>query len=236
MKRDPTLGVLWLGAFIIGAQTRALQEARQGWWKIDLHVAAWTGTLMSFIQEPVSTLPRIEEISRADESRLLYLSLDQHYNVAPLFPFPPFGSIALKDTNIEVHQHEQYDTSHRLEYEGLTWRCRGGQHKATTVPRLALRAKNGQSIDDNISIAYDKLDNEDDDCSEMVTRNVFTWMRDQDGFPLSERAIREHEWIDNLDWDDDDSPIKVTGNAQSVVGGNLHGWLLKTMTKRSNSL
>jgi len=236
MKRDPSLGILWLGAFIIGAQTRALQEARRGWWKIDLHVAAWTGTLMSFIQEPVSTLPRIEEISRADEFRLLYLSHEQYYNVAPLFPFPPFGSIALKDTNIEVHQHAQCDTNHRLEYEGLTWRCRGGQHTATTVPRLPLRAKYGQSIDDNISIAYDKLDNEDDDCSEMVTRNVFTWMRDQDGFPPAERAIREHEWIDNLDWDDDDSPIKVTGNAQSVVGGNLHGWLLKTMTKRSNSL
>lgn len=74
---DPSLGFLWLGAFIIGAQTRALQEARQAWWKIDLHVAVWTGTLMSFIQEPVSTLPpRTEEISRADECRLMYLSHD----------------------------------------------------------------------------------------------------------------------------------------------------------------
>ena len=58
-----------------------MQEARQAWWKIDLHVAAWTGTLMSFIQEPVSTLPPgIEEISRADECRLMYLSHDNSVN------------------------------------------------------------------------------------------------------------------------------------------------------------
>jgi len=104
---------------------------------------------------------------------------------------------------------------------------------ATTVPRIPLCAKNGQPTDDNISVTYDNLDNEDDDCSEMVTRNIFTWLRDEDGFPVAERAIREHEWIDNLDSDDD---CPITGDAQSTVGGNLHGWLLKTMTQRSNSL
>ncbi len=124
VERDPSLGFLWLGAFIIGAQTRALQEARQAWWKIDLHVAAWTGTLMSFIQEPVSTLPvGGEEILRADECRLMYLSHDQYYTVAPLFPFAPFGSIALIDTNIDVRQHVRCKVNHELKYGGLTWRC-----------------------------------------------------------------------------------------------------------------
>ncbi|TVY23926.1 hypothetical protein LHYA1_G007270 [Lachnellula hyalina] len=234
MKRDPSLGFLWLGAFVIGAQTRSLQEARQAWWKIDLHVAAWTGTLMSFIQEPVSTLaPETEEISRADECRLLYLSHDQYYTGPPLFPFAPFGSTAIIDTNIDVRQHTQCETSHGLEYKGLTWRCRAGQRVATTIARIPLRAKNGQPTDGNISVTYDNIDNEDDDCSEMVTRNIFTWLRDEDGFSVAERAIREHEWIDNFD-SDDDSPI--TGDAQSTVGGNLHGWLLKTITRRSNSL
>ncbi|KUJ16076.1 uncharacterized protein LY89DRAFT_102789 [Mollisia scopiformis] len=234
MKRDPSLGFLWLGAFIIGAQTRSLQEARQAWWKIDLHVAAWTGTLKSFIQEPVSTLPPgTEEISRADECRLMYLSHDQYYTVPPLFPFAPFGSTAITDTNIDVRQHARCETSHGLEYEGLTWRCRGGQSTVTAVPRILLRAKGGQPTDGNISVTYDNLDHEDDDCSEMVTRNIFTWLRDEDGFPVTERAIREHEWIDNLDSDDD---CPITGDAQSTVGGNLHGWLLKTMTRRSNSL
>ncbi|CZT41572.1 uncharacterized protein RSE6_01326 [Rhynchosporium secalis] len=234
IKRDPSLGFLWLGAFIIGSQIRSLQEARQAWWKIDLHVAAWTGTLMSFIQEPVSKLPPgTEEISRADECRLMYLSHDQYYTVPPLFPFAPFGSTAMIDTNIDVRQHALCETRHSLEYEGLTWRCRGVQSTATTVPRAFLRAKDRQPIDGDISVNYENLDNEDDDNSEMVTRNIFTWLRDMDGFPVAERAIREHEWIDNLDSDDD---CPITGDAQSTVGGNLHGWLLKTMTGRSNSL
>jgi hypothetical protein len=84
-----------------------------------------------------------------------------------------------------------------------------------------------------MAVNYDSLDNEDDDCSEMVTRNIFTWLRDEDGFPVAERAVREHEWIDNLDSDDDEP---ITGETRSTVGGNLRGWLLKTMTKRSNSL
>jgi hypothetical protein len=234
MKRDPSLGFLWLGAFIIGAQTRSLQEARQAWWKIDLHVAAWTGTLMSFMQEPVSALSLgTEEILRADKCRLMYLSHNQYYTVPPLFPFAAFGSIAIKDTNIDVRQHTRCEKSHGLEYEGLTWRCRGGQRTTTSVPRIPLRAKNGQLTDGNISVNYEHLDNEDDDCSETVTRNIFTWLRDEDGFPKAERAIREHEWIDNLD-SDDDSPI--TGDAQSTVGGNLHGWLLNSVTRRSKSL
>jgi hypothetical protein len=123
MERDVSLGFLWLGAFIIGAQTRAFQEARLGWWKIDLHVAAWTGTLMSFIQQPVSTLlPGTGEILRADECRLMYLSHDQSYKVAPLFPFAPFGSTLLIDANIDVRQHAQCGANHSLEYEGLYWK------------------------------------------------------------------------------------------------------------------
>lgn len=233
-NRDPSLGFLWLGAFITGAQSRSLQEARQAWWKIDLHVAAWTGTVMSFIQEPVSIPPpETAEISRADECRLMYLSHDQSYSVPPLFPFAPFGSTAIADTNIDIRQHVRCKKNHGLEYAGLTWRCRDGQRAATTVQRIPLRAKNGQPTYSDISVDYDNLDNEDDDCSEMVTRNIFTWMRDEDGFPVAERAIREHEWIDNLDSDDD---CPITGDTQSAVGGNLHGWLLKTVTRRSNSI
>lgn len=100
MKRYPSLANLWLGASIIGAQTRFLQEARLGWWKIDLHAAAWTGTLMSFIQEPVFRLASgTEMLSRADECRLMYLSHDQYYTVPPLSPFAPFGSTAMADVN-----------------------------------------------------------------------------------------------------------------------------------------
>lgn len=75
MKRDRSLGFLWLGAFINGAQKKPLEQARVAWWKISLDTGAWTGTLMSFIQEPVSIVsPGIEQISRADECRLMYWS------------------------------------------------------------------------------------------------------------------------------------------------------------------
>ncbi|KAK0113775.1 hypothetical protein ONS95_014025 [Cadophora gregata] len=241
MKRDPGLSLLWLGAFITGAQTRALQEARRGWWKLDLNVAAWTGTLMSFIQEPVAG-GRVEgeeeeeEISRADECRLLYMSHEQSYTVPPLFPFAPFGCIATKDTNIEVRQHVRCEARHSLEFKSLSWRCIEN-NTATSIPSPTppLRPKNGYPVPKDISIpiTYERLDDEDDDCSEMVTRNIFTWLRDEDGFPVAERDIREHEWIDNLN-DDDDSPI--TGDTRSCTGGNLHGWLGKTVTWRSNSL
>jgi len=234
MQRDPSLGFLWVGAFIIGAQTRALQEARLGWWKIDLNAAAWTGTLMSFIQQPVSTLlPETQDILRADECRLMYLSHDLSYTVPPLFPFAPFGSTALSDTNIDVRLHANCGTSHCLEYESLSWRCRGSQYASTPLQFPNLREKLGSPSETNMAVNYDSLDNEDDDCSEMVTRNIFTWLRDEDGFPVAERAVREHEWIDNLDSDDDEP---ITGETRSTVGGKLRGWLLKTMTKRSNSL
>jgi hypothetical protein len=190
---------------------------------------------MSFIQQPVSTLlPGTGEILRADECRLMYLSHDQSYKVAPLFPFAPFGSTLLTDTNIDVRQHAQCGANHSLEYGGLAWRCCGGERiAALDLHEASLRAKSGNPECNNIVVDYDSLDNEDDDCSEMVTRNIFTWLRDEDGFPVAERAIREHAWIDNLD-SDNDEPIE--GDARSTAGGNLHGWLSKTGTWRSNSL
>ncbi|KAF4625240.1 hypothetical protein G7Y89_g12929 [Cudoniella acicularis] len=194
MERDPGLAFLWLGAFITGVQKRSSQEAHLGWWKIDLNAAAWTGTFMSFIQEPVSpTVAKTEEISRSDECRLMYLCHDLPYTVPPLFPFGPFGSTALSDTNIDARQHAQCGTSHSLEYERLTWRCRDGNAADSSVRHIPLRTKNGKPMNFDIPVDYDELDGENDDCSEMVTRNIFTWLRDEDGFPVAERAIREHD-------------------------------------------
>ncbi|KAL5323250.1 hypothetical protein ACEPPN_007784 [Leptodophora sp. 'Broadleaf-Isolate-01'] len=247
VKRDPSLAFLWLGAFMTGAQKRALREVWQGWWKIDLNAAAWTGTLVSFVQEPVSrpclgsgyeSEPGVERISRADECRLLYLSHKQSYTVTPLFPFAPFGWSALGDTNIEVRQHAKCEIWHGLEFESLKWRCQDPMYLETATPflcRIPLWAKNGQSGNSEVAVTYKNLDYEDDECSEMVTRYIFTWLRDEDGFPLAERDIRKHEWIENLDYSDEDE-CPITGDARSTLGGNLHGWLGKTVTWRSNSL
>ncbi|KAH6892365.1 hypothetical protein B0T10DRAFT_483682 [Thelonectria olida] len=233
IQRDPELGGLWVGAFITGAHHQCLRDGRAAWWKIDLNAAAWTDTFVSFIQEPVPA-PEACSISRADECRLLYLCHDKNYANPPLYPFAPFGSTALVDTNLDVREHALCGRNHCLQYAGFTWVCQGGttseQSKHDITPLLTtIRPKHGQSshYDVNIDIDYNEDDSDDEDeSSEMVTHNIFTWLRSNDGFPVAERAIREHEWIDNLN-DDDDAPIR---------GGALHGWILRTSTQRSNSI
>ncbi|KAG6365547.1 hypothetical protein INS49_007158 [Diaporthe citri] len=216
IERDPGLGFLWLGAFITGAEERCLQEARMGWWKVDISAAAWTGTHASFMQEPTTKPPPdAQEISRADECRLMYLSHEPDHAVPPLFPFAPFGCTAMEDTDLDGGKKVEQGRNGKL--------------------AIAIRAKAGRpSVAGNNSFAvvYDSLDPEDE-VSEMVTRNVFTWLRGEDGFPVAERSIREHEWIENLE-SDDDSPID--GDVRSTAGRNLGGWLLGVSTRRSNSL
>lgn len=239
MERDPGLGFLWLGAFITGAEERCLREARMGWWKVDISAAAWTGTHASFIQEPVTKAsPDAPEISRVDECRLMFLSHEPDHAVPPLFPFPPFGCTAMEDTNLDVRRHARCSAAHGLEYNCFTWDCQGGkkieQGRNGTLP-ITIRSKAGKhsvaSIN-SFAVDYDSLDPEDE-VSEMVTRNVFTWLRGEDGFPVAERSIREHEWIENLE-SDDDSPID--GDVRSTAGRNLGRWLLGVSNGRSNSL
>lgn len=234
MKRDPTLGFLWLGAFILGSYKGALQEGRRGSWSLDFSTAAWTGTYISFIQEPVSKdFPASEpkEITRADECRLMYLSHEPFNSHPPLFPWAPFGYTAILDVELNVREHIRCPGKHGLQLKSITWECLGPKI-SITLPTVPLRYLNGTSEETNICVPFDSLD-PDDDTSEMVTRNMFTWLREDAGYPLAEKAIRQHEWI--AGWEsDDDSPI--TGDALSSVGVNLHGWIAKTITKRSNSL
>jgi hypothetical protein len=109
------------------------------------------------------------------------------------------------------------------------------QGRSGTSSSPSARVKNGlssESADCSVAVDYADLDLEDD-VSEMVTRNVFTWLRGEDGFPVAERAIREHEWIDNLQ-SDDDGPIEGD-TLSSFGGGNSGRWLLGVSTQRSNS-
>lgn len=235
--RDPEIGFLWIGAFITRTSDKAFHEGRAGWWKVDLGAAAWTGTLMSFIQEQVPhPMAGATSISRADECRLLFLCHGMDYTTPPLFPFQPFGSTNLEDTNLEVHEHSLCEQDHTLSYVGLTWHCNDGKQvmQRPKVPLVAMRQKTGPPLSrsSEVDADYDDYDS-DDDNSEMVTRNIFTWLRGQDGFPVAERAIRQHEWIGNLDSEDDEL---MEGDVRSAVGGHLRGWLLKTSTERFNSI
>ena len=246
MKRDPGLAHLWLGAFLTGAESRCIQAARAGWWKVDLSSAAWTRTYVSFIQETVrKPPPDATNISRADECRLLYLIHERSHSDhsdPPLFPFAPFGFTAMEDTDLDVRLHAHCLALHRLGYGGFSWDCEAGRSVKQGGDNGSLEAstrpKTLQGLPpawmDSIAVDYSDLDlEENDETSEMVTRNIFTWLRGEDGFPVAERAIRQHEWFDNLD-SDDDSPIE--GDARSIVEDNLGRWLLGVATKRCNSL
>ncbi|UZP40672.1 hypothetical protein NXS19_008488 [Fusarium pseudograminearum] len=136
IKRDPELGFLWVGAFITGCHDKALREGRGGWWLLNLAAAAWTGTLMSFIQEPVlCPVPGTMSVPRADECRLSFLCHGIEYTIPPLFPFAPFGSTALLDTNLDVREHWLCGQDHVLRYTGMTWRCNEGT-EIKQEPRL----------------------------------------------------------------------------------------------------
>jgi hypothetical protein len=54
MGQVPKLAFLWLGGIIMGLQKDILQLGRFSVMLIELHAAAWSGTIQSFIQEPVS--------------------------------------------------------------------------------------------------------------------------------------------------------------------------------------
>lgn len=74
MERLPAVSPLWLGATVLGFQKPLLQNIRYGVLPIDIHAAAWSGTVQSFLQLPVSTRAEGGLIERADECRLLFLA------------------------------------------------------------------------------------------------------------------------------------------------------------------
>ncbi|KAK4123221.1 hypothetical protein N657DRAFT_664278 [Parathielavia appendiculata] len=75
---------------------------------IDLHDAAWSRTLQSFIQQPVSE-PLVADgrVSRADHCRLLFLSRSGSHIRVPVCQWRPFGGTPLEHTDLEVRVHAQ---------------------------------------------------------------------------------------------------------------------------------
>ncbi|KAH6884146.1 hypothetical protein B0T10DRAFT_463027 [Thelonectria olida] len=158
IRRDPELGGLWVGAFITGAH-QCLRDARGASWKIDLNAAAWTDIFVSFIQEPVPVLASEAcEMTRADESRLLYLCNDKNYTVPPLFPFASFGSTTLVDTNLDVREHALCGSNNCLGYAGFTWVCPGGttiEQSKHDPPLTTIRPKYGQFSHYDVDVDID---------------------------------------------------------------------------------
>jgi hypothetical protein len=127
MDRLPEVAFLWFGATFLGLQKKLLQDARFGLIPMDLHAAARSGTVQSFIQQPVSD-PIVEDcrVSRADQCRLLFLSEPGSHKRVPICPWRPFGATALEDTEIEIRVHANCK-GHALRYQGLFWDCIGDE-------------------------------------------------------------------------------------------------------------
>ncbi|AEO59751.1 hypothetical protein MYCTH_2308269 [Thermothelomyces thermophilus ATCC 42464] len=244
MARNPKLGFLWLGATLLGIHNFILQGMRAVLYPVDLTLAGWTDTLMSFIQEPVSDLTDIAladgAITRADECRLMFLSQSLDHTNPPIVPFQPFGMTALADCNLEVQEHACCGSRHQLSYAGWTWDCRDGMLPPYEIPSVPEEnilhpADEGQEIE----VDYTYMDREKDS-SEGVTRSIFLWLRGTDGFPIAERNIREHEWIDNLYESDEesDSPEgdgRSTAVRRDVGPRTIESWIARTLTFRRNS-
>ncbi|KAH6869664.1 hypothetical protein B0T10DRAFT_541642 [Thelonectria olida] len=227
MNRSPKLGFLWLGGILIGIQDYIMRWARPVAFLVDLHAAAWTTTSISG-----------GVIRRSDEARLMFLSQTEHHAQPPIVPFGPFGTTAIKDCVLEVQLHAQCQGYHGLSYVGWAWDCQNKTQKAQypTEPLVASMEFFAAGVDDvsgsNIPVRYDDL-NRERDCSESVTRNMFLWLREVDGFPVAERAIYEHEWIDG--WDSDES-AEPEGDGKSTVERYIGPWISRTMTQRCYSL
>ncbi|PYI25971.1 hypothetical protein BP00DRAFT_451592 [Aspergillus indologenus CBS 114.80] len=69
----------------------------------------------------------VETISREDERRPLYLmdTDSKVYGAPPLSAYPPFGSVRLEDTSVEVRMHGR--RGHELRYVAWVWRRPNGK-------------------------------------------------------------------------------------------------------------
>jgi len=108
-KRQPKLAALWLGAILTGGEKRIFRDVNLGLSAVELHAAAWTGTVHSFIG-PWSPAPisiNNSAICRSDEARLLFLTECEGFSRVPVCPWQPFGTTPLEHTEIEVRQHAQ---------------------------------------------------------------------------------------------------------------------------------
>ncbi|KAG6030171.1 hypothetical protein E4U19_000580 [Claviceps sp. Clav32 group G5] len=242
-KRSPHLGFLWLGATLLDLQDLVIERARPVFYIIDLHSAAWTGTLMTFIQRPVADYPpNVEIIQRVDEARLMFLSQTEFQCEPSFVPFPPFGTIAVKDCFLEVHSHASCSSSHELLYAGWKWDghedVQDAQDTETTL--LEFSEATGHAIA-STAVHYDKLDC--DRCRlSIFTKEIFRWLRELDGWPVAERDIRD--WMDkecmggiDWSWEYDYESASPEGDGKSTTfRRHVSPWLSRTITKRSRTI
>lgn len=107
-RRNPEMAILWLAA-IWGGRGRAVFDlVNSGLPPINFLVAAWTGSIQSFLQanySPVSDRPDV--ITRALEFSTSFFARPELNN--PRVSPPPFGLSMVSYTGLEVRKHLQHD-------------------------------------------------------------------------------------------------------------------------------
>jgi hypothetical protein len=203
IRRVPRLAFLWIGGIIMGLQKSILQFARYGVMPIELHAAAWSGTIQSFIQEPISEHLTLDAIRRSDECRLLFLTQADGYTRKPICPWAPCGVTALQDTDIEVRIHADCK-NHGLQYAGWKWRCNNGQeiHQKPDVTYYTYTQLSKQQATTPVHRICVAPNLSDEIASTTATRSIFSWLRPE-GYPHCEQEIAKHEWIAMYDSDED---------------------------------
>ncbi|KAE8344077.1 hypothetical protein BDV24DRAFT_149326 [Aspergillus arachidicola] len=179
-RRRPQLAPRWLSAIMTGIARSELRDIRNGLTAIDLHAAAWTGTTNSFI----SLKPGVAQehtIRREDESRLLFIIASDVYTRVP-------GS---RDTDLAVREHAHCGC-HCFQYHSWYWCLTDGKIEdpgLELTPSVGGVLRIGEGLELPLNIPCDNS------LSEGETRSIFQWLR-MSGYPASERAIYQHEWMD----------------------------------------
>jgi len=209
MERQPRVACLWLGITILGLQKELLQAVRFGQIPINLNCAAWSGTIQSFIQQPVTNpLVAHGRVGRADECRLLFLSQTTHQARVPICQWKPFGSTPLDDVDVEVRVHSECE-DHGLQYKGFSWDYTEDKSIMQLLGEAIFHSSRSLSTVQELSgaeqtpICYKALDREKEVISENATRSVFGWLRFE-GYARHESGIWKHDWFDMSDSDEED--------------------------------
>lgn len=206
-RRQPRLASLWLGAIIMGVAKSELRDLKNGLSALDLHAAAWTGYVQSFITLGLGNHEG-QLIRREDECRLLFIiAADDRYRRPPISPWKPFGRTHVRDTELEVQQHVQCNC-HCFEYEAWHWRLADGREFLDYgIDQFFTDEATYNNKTSTLSCSLLNNDLSSQSLSEGATRGIFEWLRST-GYPACIKPIYQHPWIDIGSSDDESSDYK----------------------------
>ncbi|KAK8144091.1 hypothetical protein G3M48_006299 [Beauveria asiatica] len=232
--RAPTAAWLWLGAITLGFEEKLMREVGFGQMPIDLTSFAWSGTVQSFMQGPISNASiRERRIERADECRLLFLAQSNYHSRLPVCQWRPFGSTPLEDADIDVRNHVDCQ-GHRLRYEGFSWDCKDGKAMYWPLGDAKVFARTASPIGPKSRpTSHHTVIRDNEVVSENATRSIFGWLR-FDGYAPREKLIWEHEWfaISDSDEDEDLNGYESESNDGATSTPYVRSWIPSLPRKR----